>query len=136
MTEQAMTSELPTSERHRQIAYRVEFSGPITKDSEDLYFGHYADPEGDRLGQMLHRLPETTHGLLIPDESIPLVHVEAALESDHRVTTYGMVVALVYEAGAKLPPAVVETGDRWDTGGLHIFLFEDDDAAAIARTSS
>lgn len=131
-----MTKDLPTTEQHRQIAYRVDFSSPITKDSEDLYFGHYTDPEGDRLGQMLHRMPESTQGLLIPDESIPLVHVEATLEADHRVTTYGMVVALVFEDGAKVPPVVVETGDRWDTGGLHIFLFEDDEAAAIARTSS
>lgn len=134
-----MGSESSTEERHRQVAYRVDFSRPITRDrSEDLFFGDYTDPEGDRLGQLVHRAhdPGSTQGLLIPDESIPLVHVEAALEADHRVTSYDMVVALVYEAGEEPPTVVVETGDAWEAGGLRIFLFEDDEAAAIARRGS
>ena len=134
-----MGSETPITERHRQVAYRLEFARPITKEkSEDLFFGDYADPEGERLGQLVHRAhdPAATQVLLFPDESIPLVHVEASLEADHRVTGYGMVVALVFKAGEEPPAVVVETGDRWDAGGMHIFLFEDDDAAAIARQAS
>lgn len=131
-----MASDMVTTERHRQVAYRLEFTRPITKEkSEDLFFGDYADSEGERLGQLVHRAHDraATQVLLFPDESIPLVHVEASLEADHRVTGYGMVVALVFEAEETPPAAVVETGDRWDAGGMHIYLFEDDEAAAIGR---
>lgn len=130
-----MGSHGSTTERHRQIAYRVEFWQPISKQAEDLCFGDYTDPEGDRLGKLLHRghASGDTQGLLIPDEAIPLVHVEAALEADHRVTTWEMVVALVYTSGEQPPATVVETGDRWDSGELRIFLFDDDESAAIGR---
>lgn len=132
-----MESGTSTTDRHRQVAYRLELAHPISKErsDEDLFFGSYADPEGDHLGQLVHRAHDraSTQGLLIPEETIPLVHVEAALEADHRVTGFDMVVALVYEADEIPPAVVVETGDRWDAGGMHIFLFEDDDAAAIGR---
>lgn len=134
-----MGSEGALAERHRQVAYRLEFTRPITRESaEDLFFGHYNDPEGDRLGQLVHRAhdPASTHGLLIPDESIPLVHVEAALEADHRISGYDMVVALIFEADETPPTVVVETGDPWVASGMRIFLFEDDEAAAIARRGS
>lgn len=135
-----MGSGTATTERHRQVAYRLEFAHPISREpsDEDLFFGSYADPEGELIGQLVHSRhhPESTQGLLIPDETIPLVHVEAALEADHRVTGFDMVVALVYEADETPPAVVVETGDRWDAGGMHIFLFEDDDAAAIGRRES
>lgn len=133
-----MTSD-QSAEKHRQIAFLVEFEHPMTRASgEDVFFGDYIDPEGDRVGRLLHRRgdPEGERALLVPDEAIPLMHVEAALDGDHRVTSYGMVVALIYGPGERPPAAVVETGDRWDAGDLHIFLFEDDESAEMARSSA
>jgi hypothetical protein len=127
-----------SAEKHRQIAYRVELSRGITRDTgEDLFFGVYRDPEGGRVGRFLYRRHEAAPscGLLIPDEAIPLMHVEEALDTDHRVSSFGMAIALIYRRGEQPHAGVVEMGERWDAGDLRIFLFEDDETAAAARSA-
>jgi hypothetical protein len=126
----------PATEKHRQIAYLVEFAHPITRDRDaDLFFGEYTDAAGHRIGRLLRPRhdPESTNALLVPDEEVPLMHVQASLDADHLVTSFGMVVALIYRPEETPPEGVVESGDRWDAGDMRIYLFEDDEAAALAR---
>jgi hypothetical protein len=89
------------------------------------------------VGRLMHGHgdADATRALLIPDEAVPLMHVQATLDADHQVVAYDMVVALLYAPGEDPPPGVIEAGDRWDSGDMRIYLFEDDDAAAAARES-
>ncbi len=141
----AKAQEIPVADqatptlKHRRVAFRLEFSHLLTRErDEDLYFGDYADAKGHRIGQLIHARhnPESTHAVLIPDEDVPLMHIESSLDADHAVASYDMVIALVYEPSEKVPSGVDETGDLWDAGPIRVYLFEDDEAAALARSLS
>ncbi|MEO8541237.1 MAG: hypothetical protein ABI577_15965 [bacterium] len=123
--------------RHRRIAYRGALVGTFTRDADsDMIDGEYRDSEGDVIGPMLteqRRHEEARAFLVIPNESIPLVHVEAALEGDHRVGGYEQVFALLYRPGETPVRGVHEMGDRWDDGELVAYTFETDDEALEAQ---
>lgn len=134
-----MTAGVPDTTKHRQIMYLVDFAHPLTDRFDgDLFEGEYRDHEGGVIGRVLHRRndPRPTRGLVVPDESVPLVHVESALDADHGIDSFAMVIALAYGPGEDPPDGVADTGDRWDIGAVHVYLFEDDEAAALARETT
>lgn len=139
--EPPITNPLLTgSRRHRRIAYRVTLSRPFRHDSDtDLIDGVYRDQEGDPIGQIMlddqpDRLLDTL--LVIPLENLPLVHVEAALDADHRITGYEQVFALLYLADERALPEVREAGDRWSDGEYVAYTFESDEEALAAQPAA
>ena len=123
--------------RHRRIAYRGSLAAGFSRDADsDMIDGEYRDGEGDLVGRLIleQRRHEAARAfLVIPQEDIPLVHVEAALEADHRITGYEQVFALLYRPGEVPAKGVRETGDRWDDGELVAYTFETDEEALEAQ---
>lgn|GEM_PF-5320463 len=127
---------LTGNRRHRRIAYRATLSRPFHHEDTDLIEGHYADVEGEPLGRAI--LEDRPHDpplgfLLIPEEDIPLVHVEARLEQDPRVAAYEQVVALLYRSEEQPVAGVREMGERWDDGEVVAYVFESDEEALEAQ---
>lgn len=123
--------------RHRRIAYRGWLDAPFSRDSDsDMIDGEYRDVEGDLVGKLIleQRRHEAARAfLVIPEEDIPLVHVEAALEADSRISGYEQVFALLYRPGEAPVKGVSDTGDRWDDGELVAYTFETDEEALEAQ---
>ena len=123
--------------RHRRIAYRGSLVTQFQRDADsDQIDGDYRDAEGDLIGRMIleQRRREEAHAfLVIPEEDIPLLHVEAALESDHRVGSYDRVFVLLYRTGETPLEGVSEMGVRWDDGEVVAYAFETDDEALEAQ---
>ena len=123
--------------RHRPIAYRGWLDAPFSRDSDsDMIDGEYRDLEGDLIGQLIleQRRHEAARAfLVIPNEDIPLVHVEASLEADSRISGYEQVFALLYRPGESAVQGVREMGDRWDDGELVAYTFETDEEALEAQ---
>jgi len=122
--------------KHRRIAYRVEIRPFRHGRDTDLIEGFYRDREGRTIGQLLladqqHEPPKVF--LVIPDESLPLVHVEASLDADRRVSIYEQVFGLLYEPNEETAPGVRENGDRWEAGDLVVYTFETDEDALTAQ---
>ncbi|HQW52259.1 MAG TPA: hypothetical protein PL082_09400 [Tepidiformaceae bacterium] len=136
-TDQETPSEYLTGDRrHRRILYRAELGRPFRHDHDtDILDGIYRDAEGDPLGQLIteeQRGPLDTF-LVLPDEGIPLVHVEASLEADGRVSAYEQVFGLLYDPGEAPAAGVRETGERWESGDLVVYVFETDEEALEAQ---
>ena len=122
--------------RHRRIAYRATFGRSFDHEDTDLIEGVYRDPEGDVIGKVMleqrrHEAPQAF--LVIPEEAIPLVHVEAKLDDDPRVGAYDQVFALLYRADETPAKGVSDTGERWDDGELVAYAFESDEEALEAQ---
>ena len=122
--------------RHRRIAYRATFGRSFDHEDTDLIEGVYRDPEGDVIGKVMleqrrHEAPQAF--LVIPEEEIPLVHVEAKLDDDPRVGAYDQVFALLYRADETPEKGVSDTGERWDDGELVAYAFESDEEALEAQ---
>lgn len=122
--------------RHRRIAYRASFARAFNHEDTDLIEGIYNDREGDPLGrafleQRRHEAPQAF--LLLPEESVPLVHVEATLEADPRVGSYDRVFSLLYRSEETPVREVREMGERWDDGELLVYAFETDEEALEAQ---
>ena len=122
--------------RHRRIAYRATFARPFDHEDTDLIEGLYRDPEGEAIGKAIleqrrHEAPQAF--LVIPEEEIPLVHVEARLDDDPRVGSYDQVFALLYGSDETPGRGVRATGEKWDDGELVAFAFESDEEALEAQ---
>lgn len=121
--------------RHRRIVYQAEMRRPFMHSRDlDIIEGQYVDREGDPIGRLL-----MTEGgddntfLVLPEENIPLVHVEATLEADRRVVSYTQAVGLLYEPEETPVRGVRELGERWEAGDLVVYVFETDDDALAAQ---
>lgn len=125
---------LTGSRRHRRIAYRAEFREPAAHTGAPyLVEGLYRDPEGEPIGPVFVHEDPPEDFLVLPDEGIPLVHVEAALEADHRLASYEQLVGLIFDPQEPVPPGVAENGERWDNGELVVYTFESDEEALEAQ---
>ncbi len=127
---------LTGNRRHRRILYRALMRRPFRHDLDtDIIDGIYRDTEGDALGRLI--APDGPNPLdrflVLPDEDIPLVHVESALEADTRVGTYEQVFGLLYDPAETPVKGVRDTGDRWESGDLVIYTFESDEEALEAQ---
>lgn len=121
--------------RHRRIAYRVTFGEPSRhRRPPDMMEGLYRDREGDVLGRILVQEDPPEGFLVLPLEEIPLVHVEAQLEGDKRLSGYEQVFALLYEPSEEPAAGVAENGERWESGDLVVYAFETDDEALEAQS--
>lgn len=118
----SINPDLRISLRHRRVAYRVRMNRPFRHSEDtDVIDGMFQDPEGVPIGPLivaesLDTPPDTF--LVIPDERIPLIHVEAALDQDHRIGNYEQVVGLIYDASEEPAGTVAADGDRWDGGDI------------------
>lgn len=120
--------------RHRRIAYRCAFGEPLAHTGAPyLVEGVYTDREGDPIGPVFTNEDPPEEFLVLPDEAIPLVHVEAALDADPRVASYEQVVGLLFDPQEAVPPGIEENGERWENGELVIYTFETDDEALEAQ---
>jgi hypothetical protein len=138
MTTQSTTpgAFMTGNRRHRRIAYRATFTLPFKHEDTDLIEGVYRDREGDPLGRAIleqrrHEAPLAF--LVLPEEEIPLVHVEATLDADPRIGEYDQVFALLYGADEEPLAGVRDTGERWDDGELVVYAFETDEEALEAQ---
>lgn len=123
----------PLARKHRRIAYRTSIQHGFDRTSDTDEVEHlYRDVEGDAIGQLLVDEPGDFF-LVIPDERIPLMHVEATLEADHRVKGYERVYALLYDPAEAVSRGVIETGDHWDGGDIDVYTFETDEQALEAQ---
>jgi hypothetical protein len=107
----------------------------LAEDS-DLVDGAFLDNGGRVIGPLILAEPAGRHPdsfLVIPDEDLPLVHVEAAFENDHRVSGYEQVIGLIYDRSETPSGTVAVTGDRWDGAEVVIYTFETDEDADEAR---
>jgi hypothetical protein len=136
-TDPATPREYLTGERrHRRILYRVQMERPFRHDEDiDIIEGIYRDPEGEPLGRLIaaETPPPLDRFVVLPDEDIPLVHVESALEADGRVTSYEQVFGLLYDPSETPAQGVRDTGDRWESGDLVVYTFETDEEALLAQ---
>jgi hypothetical protein len=135
-TDQAIPEDYLTgNRRHRRIMYRVQMRSPFKHDRDtDVIDGVYRDPEGDTIGRLIMVEPGRPDlFLVIPEEAVPLVHVEAALEADSRAASYDRVFGLLYDPGEVPLAGVREMGDRWEAGDLVVYTFEADEEALEAQ---
>lgn len=127
---------LTGNRRHRRILYRVLMRRPFRHDLDtDIIDGLYRDTEGAPLGGLVSAetpVPPDRF-LVLPDEGIPLVHVESALEADSRIEQYEQVFGLLYDPGETPVDGVKEMGDRWESGDMVIYTFETDEEALEAQ---
>lgn len=120
--------------RHRRIAYRAEFTEPLAHTRAPyLVEGVYTDAEGRRIGPVFTNEDPPEAFLVLPDEDVPLVHVEAALDADPRVASYEQLVGLLFDPLEAVPRGVAETGERWENGELVVYTFESDEDALEAQ---
>ncbi len=120
--------------RHRRIAYRCELNEPLQHTGAPyLIEGLYRDREGAPIGPVFTNEDPPEAFLVLPDEAIPLVHVEANLDADPRVSAYEQVVGLLYDPQERVPAGVAESGERWENGELVVYTFESDDEALDAQ---
>lgn len=138
MTTEATTPDplMTGDRRHRRIAYRASLALAFNHEDTDLIEGVYRDPEGDALGKAIleqRRREAPVAFLVIPEEEIPLVHVEAALDADSRIGSYDQVFALIYRTGEAVARGVREMGERWDDGEFVAYAFESDEEALEAQ---
>lgn len=124
--------------RHRRIVYQVEMRRPFMHSRDlDIIEGEYRDREGDLIGQLvMNEGGDDNTFLVLPEENIPLVHVEATLEADRRVVSYTQAVGLLYEPEETPVKGVRELGERWEAGDLVVYVFETDDDALAAQAPS
>jgi hypothetical protein len=128
----------PAARKHRRIAYRVRMARPFRhSQDDDIIDGVYRDSDGGSIGLLIPAEDGDTAPqafLVVPNEDLPLVHVEAAFENDHRISGYEQVFGLVYDEGEAPAPGVAATGDRWDADVV-VFTFESDEEALTAQES-
>jgi hypothetical protein len=126
------TRDTPPTRKHRRVAYRVGVTRHFERSRDsDLIDEIYRDSEGDRIGPIFAKGHDLL--LILPDESIPLVHVEAALEADHRISDVEPLVVLVYEPDEQPARGVRESGERWESGDARLYAFATDDEALEAQ---
>jgi hypothetical protein len=125
---------LTGTRRHRRIAYRCAFTEPSAYSGAPyLVEGVYYDRRGGRIGPVFTNEDPPEEFLLLPDEELPLMHVETALDLDHRVSSYEQVVGLMFDPHEDVPEGIEENGERWDNGELVVYTFETDDEALEAQ---
>ncbi len=136
MATKTVDGEEMVERKHRRMGYVVTLRRAFRpEDDTDLAEGLYRGPGGDALGQVFLRANRSGETfLLLTEESMPLVHAEAALEADHRVDSYEQAVALVYEVGEMAPEGVIEEGERWSDGDAVVFIFGTDEDALAAQS--
>ena len=117
------------------MVYQVEMRRPFIHSRDgDIIEGQYVDGEGEPIGPLLTtERGDDNRFLVLPEESVPLMHVEATLEADRRVAGYTQGVGLLYDPGETPIGGVREMGERWEAGDLVVYVFETDDDALTAQ---
>lgn len=122
-----------------RLAYLVKMERPFRhSEDDDLIDGVYIDHNGDPVGLVVFADgcgAGPDQFLIVTVRDVGAVHAEGALDSDHRISSYEPVSALVYDPEDTLPRGVERNGDRWDTGSEVIYTFECDEDAILAQSA-
>lgn len=114
------------------LGFLVELAHPATHTDDDLVVGRYVDADGRLLGEVILEDRQAGRFLLIVPDDVVVMHVEAALENDHRVVSADRRTVLRFEAGEPVPPGVLREGERWDAGDAVAFAFGSTEEAEAA----
>jgi hypothetical protein len=126
-----MADETPRT----HLGFVVELARPVTHTDDDLVLGRYLDIDGRLLGEVILEDRQAERFLLLVPDDVVVLHVEAALENDHRVVSADRRAVLTFAAGEPVPPGVLREGERWDNGEVVAYAFastEDAEAALAA----
>lgn len=119
---------------HRtHLAYLVELARPLHHEDDDLNSGRYHDANGDAIGEAIFgRYDQSGRFLLIVDDAMSAVHVEAVLDADHRVEDFERRAVMRYGEPSEAPAGIREDGDAWISGEYVAYVFGSEEEA---RTS-
>ena len=114
------------------LGFHVELAHPANHNDDDLVLGRYLDVEGRLLGDVILEDHQAERLLLVVPDDIVVMHVEAALENDHRVVSADRRTVVTFAAGDRVPPGVLRDGERWDAGDTVAFAFASTEEAEAA----
>jgi hypothetical protein len=123
-----MADEAPRT----HLGFHVELAHPASHADDDLVIGRYLDVEGRLLGEVVLEDRQAERFLLIVPDDVVVMHVEAALENDHRVVSADRRTVVTFAAGDPVPPGVLRDGERWDAGDTVAFAFGSTEEAEAA----
>ncbi|MEP7216302.1 MAG: hypothetical protein ABI782_08615 [Anaerolineaceae bacterium] len=122
---------------HRaHLGFLVDLARPLHHQDDDLVGGRFLDANGDFVGEVLleGRNPPRRF-LLVVEDDMPAMHVEAVLENDHRVAGAARCAVLRYGESATVPAGVSRDGDLWDSGAYKAFAFGSEEEARTAEAA-
>jgi len=125
---------MANSTQRAHLGFLVELTRPVGRDDKDLLAGRYIDLHDKPLGEVIleDRSPTRRFLLVVMDEVVAM-HVEAALENDHRTASRARRAVLRYPREAVVPPGVVRDGHAWAAGDDVAYSFVSEDQAALAQ---
>lgn len=125
---------MTASMQQAHLGFLVELTRPVGRDDRDLLAGRYIDLYDKPLGEVIleDRSP-TRRFLLVVLDQVVAMHVEAALENDHRTASRARRAVLRYPRGTEVPPGVVRGGDVWAAGDDIVYSFVSEDQATLAQ---
>ncbi len=128
---------MATVPHQAHLGFIVDLVRPASAADEDLTSGRYLDIDQQPLGDVIfeRQQPRRRFLLIVPD-SVVAMHVEAALENDHRTESRARRAVLRYSKGSEVPAGVVRDGDPWETGGYVAYAFGSEDQALAAERAT
>lgn len=120
--------------RRAHLGFVVELTRPVASQDADLLDGRYVDTNDELLGTVVLE-PQTParRFLVIVADDVVAMHVEAALESDHRTESRDRRAVLRYPTGAVVPPGVLEDGEAWSKDDGIAYAFASEEQAMLAQ---
>lgn len=121
---------------HRtHLAYLVDLARPLHHQDDDLNGGRYHDANGDSIGEAIFGIFEQNEQfLLIVDDDVAAVHVEAVLDADHRVEDFGRRAVMRFSQPSEAPAGVRQDGEEWLSGEYVAYVFGSEEDARLAET--
>lgn len=128
---------MPDTTQRAQLGFLVELSRPVCDDDKDLLARRYIDLYDKPVGEVIleDRSP-TRRFLLVVLDNVVAMHVEAALQNDHRMTSRARRAVLSYPRDAEVPPGVLRDGDAWLAGDHVAYAFPSEEQATFSQRKS
>ncbi|MCA9822601.1 MAG: hypothetical protein R3C29_10745 [Dehalococcoidia bacterium] len=120
-----------------QLGFLVELTRPVCDDDKDLLARRYVDIYDNLVGEVILEEQRPTHRfLLVVLDSVVAMHVEGALQNDHRMASRARRAVLTYTRDTEVPPGVLRDGDPWPAGDHVAYAFPSEQQAILSQRKS
>lgn len=125
---------MANSTHRAQLGFLVELTRPVCDDDKDLLARRYIDIYDNLVGEVILEERNPIHRfLLVVLDTVVAMHVEGALQNDHRMASRARRAVLTYPWDTEVPPGVVKYGDAWPAGDHVAYAFGSEDQAMLAQ---
>lgn len=121
---------------HRaHLGYVVDLARPLHHEDDDLAGGRFHDANGDSLGEVIFDTASPSlRFLLVVEDDMAAVHVEAILDADHRVESFAHRAVMRYGDRSEASAGIRDEGEAWESGEYVAFVFESEADARAAES--